>query len=159
MVSGSCALESCEPLSHSPGSVLQVRMRQTSLISAHLAAHIHKHTIFAPGLGHVAASGTVVQEMSHCYDQYLQLSYLSVLIHRLASRCLFAGKVNSLEATSDGLWARRVVDILAGFGDYCRRYPLTWVRVPASPLLLCDYAVNCSMPPSFYIRSKRKILD
>jgi len=46
----------------------------------------------------------------------------------------FAGKVNSLKAKKDCRWARRVEDILAGFGGYCRRYPLTWVRVPASPL-------------------------
>ena len=68
-------------LSHSPGSVLQVGMRQMTLITAHFAAYIHKHAVFAPGLGYVAALGTVVQEMSHCYDQYLQLSYLSALIY------------------------------------------------------------------------------
>ena len=55
-------------LSYSPGSVLQVGMRQMTLIAAHFAAYIHKHTIFAPGLGYVAAFRTVVQEMSHCYD-------------------------------------------------------------------------------------------
>jgi hypothetical protein len=52
-------------------------MRQTSLIAAHLAAHIHKHTIFAPGFGYVAASGTVIQEASRYHDQSpaaLQLS-------------------------------------------------------------------------------------
>ena len=37
-----------------------------------------------------------------------------------------------------GCWTRRVVDILAGFGDYGRRYPLTWVRVPASPLIFAE---------------------
>ena len=68
-------------LSHSPGSVLQGGMRQMTLITAHFAAYIHKHAVFAPGLGYVAALGTVVQEMSHCYDQYLQLSYLSALIY------------------------------------------------------------------------------
>ena len=46
------ALQSCKcPLSHSPGSILQVGMRQPPLITAHFAAYIDKHTIFAPGLG------------------------------------------------------------------------------------------------------------
>ena len=51
-----------------------------SLIAAHLAAHIHRHTIFGPGLGNVAASRTVVQETSHCYDQF-RCSRLSIKIY------------------------------------------------------------------------------
>jgi hypothetical protein len=54
------------PSSHSPGSILQVVMRQSSLISAHLAAHINGHAIFAAGLGHITASGTIAEETGHC---------------------------------------------------------------------------------------------
>jgi hypothetical protein len=44
-------------------------MRKASLIAAHLAAHFYRHAVFAPGLGYVAASGTVAEETSHYNDQ------------------------------------------------------------------------------------------
>ena len=63
-------------LSHSPGSVLQVRMRQLSLIAAHLAAHIYSYAILGPGLCDIAASRTVVQETSRCHDQFSSLGWI-----------------------------------------------------------------------------------
>jgi hypothetical protein len=106
------------PLSHSPGSVLQVGMRQPSLIAAHLAAHIHKHTIFAPGLCYVAASGTVVQETGCCHCSIPGSSSVWIYFRFISTIILFirfdpnpgqlckpdvsiAGKINSLEATKD----------------------------------------------------------
>jgi len=69
------------PLSHSPGAVLQIRMRLHSLITAHFAAHSYSHTVLSPGLGNIATSGTVAQETSHCHDKSsaaLQLIYLDL---------------------------------------------------------------------------------
>jgi len=51
--------------SHSPGSVLQVGMRLMPLIAAHLAAHLNGYAIFTPGLGHIAASGTIAEKAGH----------------------------------------------------------------------------------------------
>jgi len=71
-------------------------MRQSSLIAAHLAAHSYRYSVFAPGLGYVAASGTVAEEMSHYYDQ-------SPVISQLCLHLWFAGKVNSQEASKTGM--------------------------------------------------------
>jgi len=106
-------------------------MRQSSLIAAHLAAHSYRDAIFTPGLGYVAASGTVAEETSHYYDQ-------APVISQLCLHLWFAGLRERLIARKlprQEYWACRVADILAGFGDGCRRYPLTRVRVPASPML------------------------
>ena len=46
-------------LSDSPCSILQVGMRQPSLIAAHFAAHFYRYAILSRGLGYVAASWTV----------------------------------------------------------------------------------------------------
>jgi len=49
-------------LSPSPQSVFKVGMGQPSLIAAHPATQAHKHPILAPGLGDIAAAGTVGEE-------------------------------------------------------------------------------------------------
>ena len=60
-------------LPYSPGSILQVRMGQLAFVAAHPAADLHCHSTLGPCLGHVAASGTIVQEASFGHDRIMVL--------------------------------------------------------------------------------------